>query len=225
MPSSSRICAHTQNNITNETTMMIRKQKRFAKLVRLDTQNVDFHDVCLSVSGELLLSMLLVLPNSRALQKNPLLLHTQEEREDRKWVAVWWPWSRRRETSFSPNPNPRVRIAFVWDALFLYSTSKIALLERESSSWEWRSRSSRQPTTPTTSSSVRRVPRQAIFCRCDFPFSYIFRYGEKESREVWFWVRDLLLCFHLKIVDVFPLQADYLLACCSALFAEKHSGL
>ncbi len=119
MPSSSRIYAHTQNNITNETTIMIRKQKRFAKLVRLDTQNVDFHDVRLSVSGELLLSLLLVLPNSRALQKSPLLLYTQEEREDRKWVAVWWPWSRRRETSFSPNPNPRVRIAFVWNALFL----------------------------------------------------------------------------------------------------------
>lgn len=106
-----------------------------------------------------------------------------------------------------------------------YSTSKIALLGRESSSWEWRSRSSWQPTTATTSSSVRRVPRQAIFCRCDFPFSYIFRYGEKESREFWFWVLDLLLCFHLKIVDVSPPQAGCLLACCSALFAEKHSGV
>jgi hypothetical protein len=88
MPSSSRICAHTQNNITNETTIMIKKQKRFAKLVRLDTQNVDFHDVCLSVSGELLLSLLLVLPNSRALQKPHFsYMHKKNEKVANGWQS------------------------------------------------------------------------------------------------------------------------------------------
>jgi hypothetical protein len=68
MLSSSRNCAHTQNNITNETTIMIRKQKRFAKLVRLDTQNVDFHDVCLSVSGG---AFVVVVVGSTKLESSP----------------------------------------------------------------------------------------------------------------------------------------------------------